>query len=360
MVGVYVHIPFCVKKCRYCDFNSYDNISYLKESYTKRIIDEINNYTGDTDADTVFFGGGTPTVLGTPLLLKIIGAVNNKFNVKNCEFTVEANPATANLDDLRALRCAGVNRLSLGLQSCSDDELRALGRIHSFSDFLNTYNAAKKAGFDNINIDIMFGIPNQTEKSFSDTLKTVVSLCPQHISCYSLIIEENTPFYNAKLNLPDEETERRMYYTAVDYLEKNGYKQYEISNFAKPGCRCRHNIKYWERDAYIGFGAGACSMIADVRYKNSADVTQYINENKREKEILSKEDALAEHIFLGLRMIGGFNIAKVEKLYGIRFYEKYKNVIDRYVKGGFLEMDDNLRLTKKGVSVSNSIMCEFL
>lgn len=360
MTGVYVHIPFCVKKCGYCDFNSFDNIAHLKKQYKDRIIEEINAYDGDAKADTVFFGGGTPTSMETEDLLEIIAAVKNKFEFDNIEFSVEANPATVDGRGLLLLRQSGVNRLSIGLQSANDNELKALGRVHSFSQFLKTYEDAVFAGFDNINVDLMFGIPEQTIKSFDNTLKTVVALNPSHISCYSLIIEENTPFYNATLNLPDEDTEREMYYHAVDYFSQNGYNHYEISNFARDGKHCRHNIKYWERENYIGFGAGACSMINNVRIQNTGNVLQYINDNNPQSEYINKEDALAEHIFLGLRMIDGFNVKNVENIYNINFYEKYKSIIDKYVKTGYIEFGERLKLTRKGISVSNVIMSEFL
>lgn len=360
MVGVYVHIPFCIKKCGYCDFNSFDNIAHLKKQYKEKLIEEINSYNGDVEADTVFFGGGTPTSMETEDLIEIIEAIKSKFHFNNIEFSMEANPATVSSQGLLLLRKAGVNRLSIGLQSANDNELKALGRAHNFMQFKKTFFDARDVGFDNINVDIMFAIPEQTMESFKETLKTVVGLNPQHISCYSLIIEENTPFYNAELNLPDEETEREMYYSAVKFFKENGYNHYEISNFAKVGFECRHNIKYWQRDNYIGFGAGACSMIDNVRMGNTCGVLEYINGNCPEKEYINKEEALSEHIFLGLRLTDGFNIAEIEKIYNINFYEKYKTIIDKYEKTGHLEYGDNLRLTPKGISVSNVIMSEFL
>ena len=360
MIGVYVHIPFCVKKCNYCDFNSFDNKNSLKEIYTEKIIEEIENFKGDLNADTVFFGGGTPTTLRLDLLERIICAVNNKFNTKNCEFTIEANPATIKGEGLLLLRKNGVNRLSIGVQSANNDELKALGRIHSFEDFVTTFNLARDAGFDNINADIMFGLPDQTLNSFKKTLEEVVKLNPEHISCYSLIVEPNTPFYNMKLNLPDEETEREMYHYAVSYLEQMGYIQYEISNFAKMGMSCRHNIKYWERNNYIGFGLGASSLIDNVRYKNCENLIQYIENNLPEKEILTTADALAEHIFLGLRKTDGFNIKEAEELYNIDFYKKYKDVIDKYLKLDLITYGENMALTKEGISVSNIIMSDFV
>ena len=360
MIGVYVHIPFCVKKCNYCDFNSFDNKNSLKQRYAEKIIEEINNFEGDLNADTVFFGGGTPTALEQDLLQRIILAVNNKFNTTDCEFSMEANPATINSEGLLLLHKNGVNRLSIGLQSANNDELKALGRIHCFEDFVSTYCMAREAGFDNINTDIMFGIPNQTLDSFKRTLEEVVKLKPEHVSCYSLIIEQGTPFYNMNLNLPDEETERKMYYYAVSYLQQNGYIQYEISNFAKKSMQCRHNIKYWERKNYVGFGAGASSLIENVRYKNSEKLIQYIENNMPEKEILTMSDALAEHIFLGLRKTDGFNIKETERLYNIEFYQKYKTVIDKYLKLNLITYGENMALTKEGVSVSNIIMSDFM
>lgn len=359
-LGVYVHIPFCKSKCRYCDFNSSDGYWNSEDYYTDAVISEINHCDCAGSADTVFFGGGTPTAIKTDNLLKIIDAVNSKFSPENAEFTVECNPATADYADFVRLKTAGVNRLSIGLQSANDDELRFLGRIHTFDMFLKTYNDAVKAGFSNINIDLMFSLHNQTVEKWNNTLRTVTDLKPQHISCYSLIIEEGTPFYNMNLNLPDEETDRKMYYDAIEYLSAKGYKQYEISNFAHEDFECRHNIKYWKRDNYLGFGCGASGLYNNVRIKNTENIYDYIKNNRPQRTFITRNEAKSEHIFLGLRMIDGFNIDEFNSLYNADFLSEYKDVINKYKKFGLLETGENCKLTKEGLSVSNSVMCEFV
>ena len=359
-LGIYVHIPFCKSKCKYCDFNSSAKNWGLEEAYTEALIGEINACPFTDKVDSVFFGGGTPTAIKTENLVKIIGEVKNKFALENAEFTVECNPATMGYDGFLKLRKSGVNRLSIGLQSANDDELAHLGRIHTFDMFLHTFYEARKAGFDNINVDLMFSLHNQTEEKWSNTLKKVTELKPEHISCYSLIVEEGTPFYDMDLNLPDEEADRKMYYIAVDFLAGLGYEQYEISNFALKNKECRHNIKYWKRDNYIGFGCGASSLYDNVRMENSYDICDYIKYNKINKNHLSKDDSMAEHIFLGLRMTEGFDIGEFNKIYSVDFVEKYQKTIDKFVDAGLLEVGKNCRLTEEGISVSNSVMCEFV
>ncbi|OQB13619.1 MAG: Oxygen-independent coproporphyrinogen-III oxidase 1 [Firmicutes bacterium ADurb.Bin193] len=352
--GVYIHIPFCARKCAYCDFNSYDNLDSLMEPYTQRLISEIKSGL-PKDYDTVFLGGGTPTALPLPLLLEIVDAVFKE----GCEFSVEANPATIDFEGFAVLKAAGVNRISLGLQSAQDSELKILGRIHSYSDFLSTYKAARRAGFDNINVDLMFSIPNQTVRSWADTLYKVVSLKPEHISCYSLIIEDTTPFSRMELSLPSEDEDREMYMYCAEFLKKNGYNHYEISNFAKDGFECRHNLKYWERKEYRGFGAGAHSFYNGARYENSRDVSEYISDNKVTKTILTQKDAENEYIFLGLRKTDGICLSEYKSLFGHDFTEKYYSAIKKYadfceIRGGRFYLNLN------GISISNTIICDFL
>ena len=360
-LGIYVHVPFCKSKCRYCDFNSSDKNFALEDLYVQKLGEEIKASPFCESADTAFIGGGTPTALKLKNLIGIVDAVSEKFGRKISEFTVECNPATIGECGFSELKKHGVNRISIGLQSADDGELAFLGRIHTFETFLKTYRAARKAGIENINIDLMFSLHNQTTKTWENTLKKVIELEPQHISCYSLIVEEGTPFYDMELNLPDEETDREMYYSAIELMEKSGYTQYEISNFAKPGFECRHNIKYWERKNYIGFGCGASSLYNDVRFENSYDIKKYINGNKVTKNPLSKDEAESEHIFLGLRLCEGFDILKFNRLYSTDFEEKYDNLLKKYKSLGLVETDGGrCRLTKKGFSVSNSVMCEFV
>lgn len=359
-LGIYVHFPFCKKKCNYCDFNSSDKYGDLEDIYINSLVSEIKNCKISKTADTVFFGGGTPTFVKRENLFKVISAVKDKFGSEFSEFTVECNPATMDFDGFLMLKNSGVNRLSIGLQSVNSDELSFLGRIHTYNMFEKTYLDARKAGFSNINVDLMFSLHNQTIKKWENSLLKVIELNPEHISCYSLIVEKNTPFYNMKLNLPSEDDDRRMYYTAMDLLEKNGYDQYEISNFARDGFCCRHNLKYWERENYLGFGCGASGLYDNVRYTNSYDICDYIKNNVRKKEVLSKEDAEKEHIFLGLRLTRGFDISKINEIYGIDFLKKYHNIIEKYKRLNLLCADERCFLTKDGLSVSNAIMCEFM
>lgn len=355
-----MHFPFCKSKCRYCDFNSSAQNWCLEDDYINALVSEIESSTYTDKVDTVFFGGGTPTAVKISNLIKVVEAVKSKFALDNAEFTVECNPATIDYEGFLKLKNAGVNRISLGLQSANDDELKFLGRIHTFDMFLKTYEDAKKAGFDNINVDLMFSLHQQTLDKWLYTLNKVVDLKPAHISAYSLIVEEGTPFYNLNLELPDEETDRAMYYGAVDLLKSKGYNHYEISNFALDGCECKHNVKYWKRENYLGFGCGASGMYNNVRYQNTYDVFEYIKNNVVSKEILTTADAMAEHIFLGLRMVEGFNIEEFKRIYNVDFRKKYKEQIKKFTDLGLLEVGENCRLTKDGLSVSNSVMCEFI
>lgn len=359
-LGIYVHFPFCKSKCRYCDFNSSDKNWCLEDDYINALVNEIENCTYTDKVDTVFFGGGTPTAVKISNLIKVVQAVNNTFRADNAEFTVECNPATMDYDGFLRLKNAGVNRLSIGLQSANDDELKFLGRIHTFDMFLKTYENAKRAGFENINVDLMFSIHQQTVEKWFYTLTKVVDLKPTHISAYSLIVEEGTPFYNLEMDLPDEEADRAMYYGAVDLLKSKGYGHYEISNFALDGYECKHNIRYWKRENYLGFGCGASGMYNNVRYQNTYDVAEYIEYNTVNREVLTTEDAMAEHIFLGLRMIEGFNIEEFKSIYNVDFRKKYREQIKKFTELGLLEVGENCRLTREGLSVSNSVMCEFI
>lgn len=359
-LGIYVHIPFCKSKCRYCDFNSSDKYFALEDKYVRALIEEIESSPYEEYADTVFVGGGTPTALKLSNLIAVTDAVVNKFGKTITEFTVECNPATMNKDGFFELKSHGVNRISLGLQSADNEELAFLGRIHTYETFEKTYREAKKAGFDNINVDLMFSLHNQNPKRWATTLEKTVALSPNHISCYSLIVEEGTPFHKMKLNLPDEETDRFMYEYAIDFLEKNGYVQYEISNFAKPGFESAHNLKYWRRENYIGFGCGASSLYKNRRFSNSYDINEYIEKNMVSEITLSENEAKSEHIFLGLRLTDGFDISEFDRIYGADFKKEYADILKKYEKLGLLTVDKKCRLTRAGLSVSNSVMCEFV
>ena len=332
----------------------------MEDKYVDALIREIDECSYTDKVNTVFFGGGTPTALKISNLLKVIDAVKSKFDISGAEFTVECNPATMDYEGFAKLKQAGINRISMGLQSANDDELKFLGRIHTFDMFLNTYEDAKKAGFENINVDLMFSLHQQTTDKWTNTLNKVLELKPTHISAYSLIVEEGTPFYDMELDLPNEETDRKMYYDAVDLLSSKGYRHYEISNFALDGYECKHNIKYWKRENYLGFGCGASGMYNNIRYQNTYDVKEYIENNVVSEEVLTTDDAMAEHIFLGLRMVEGFSISEFNRMYNVNFLKKYRDTISKFTKTGLLEIGENCSLTKEGLSVSNSIMCEFV
>ena len=389
-LGVYVHIPFCQRKCLYCDFNSYDNKTELKENYTKALIGEISAFCADEYfIDSIFFGGGTPTTLPLEMLDAIFKAITDKFTIApDAEISCETNPGV--LADHTPLKAMGFNRLSMGLQSANDDELKRLGRIHTYSEFLKSYENARKI-FDNINIDTMFALPDQTVESWTNTLERVKGLAPEHISCYSLIVEDGTPFAKMPLKLPDEETDRQMYYITKDIL--SDYNRYEISNYAKDGFECRHNIKYWTRMPYIGFGCGAHSQINHERFSNQYNIADYIKKqaepapgsrtasvqtpmhapkscvlsdgvkNPFRKEVitLSEKDEISEFIFLGLRMTKGVDKLRFKELFGKSIEDIFSVEISRHIKAGTLiSNESSLHLPDRGIDVSNSVMADFI
>lgn len=361
--GLYIHIPFCMKKCRYCDFISFT--SGDKKAYTKALMHEMSKYKGEY-IDTVFVGGGTPTVLENDDLSELFTFVDKNFNLKSeFEWTVEANPKTFDREKLNVMKSAGVNRISVGVQSFDDHELDIIGRIH------NSYEAEKAIClvgemFDNFNADIMFGLPGQTAFSYENTIKRLLGYNPSHISCYSLILEDNTELYKMNedgvLSFPDEETERGMYEYTKSILSQKGYNHYEISNFAKKGKECRHNIKYWKCDEYIGVGLAAHSYFNGTRYANTSCMKSYIDGKTLEDSIsLSQKDMKSEFIIMSLRLAEGINCAEYKKRFGEDFYEEFKDVTDKFTGYGLMEkVGEAIRLTDKGISVSNSIMCEFV
>ena len=339
-------------------------------SYIDALTEEIK-YFNKEKFDTVFIGGGTPTYL--PLeTLKILGKAVSSLNIdKNAEFTVECNPGTINEDKLICLKALGANRLSMGLQAWQNRLLKGLGRIHTREEFLKSYDLARKAGFNNINLDIMFGLPGQTMENFMETLKCVTSLSPEHISCYSLIIEEGTPFGDmykkGNLKLPDEDETTLMYEKAIEFLKLKGYMQYEISNFAKEGFECRHNLKYWNLDEYIGCGAAAHSYVEHTRYNNKSDIKEYIlclNSGKspiNESHINTREDDIEEFIFLGLRKIKGISENEFKYRFGTDLYSIYGKVIDKYEKYKLIiKKHGQICLSLKGIEISNTILSDFI
>ncbi len=367
MKGVYIHIPFCIKKCKYCDFNSFSACDEIKEEYLKALFDEMEEYKGEK-VDTIFIGGGTPTVLTSNQIERLLSKINDTFKMSaNTEFTVEANPKTVDEEKLLVMKKGGVNRLSIGVQSFIDEELLLIGRIHTSQDAINTIELAKKTGFDNINIDIMTAIPNQTKESLTKTIETAISQNPTHISCYSLILEEDTVLYDevnsGKITLPKEDTERDLYELANKVLKENGYEQYEISNYAKDGFFSEHNMKYWRMEEYIGLGLSAHSYVNGTRFSNTDDIEKYLARKYRNPEIqvLSENDKMSEFMFLGLRTIDGVSKTDFLKMFGKSMFDVFDKPINKFKKLGFLIEDgDKIRLSHDAISVSNQIMCEFI
>lgn len=372
-LGIYVHIPFCVKKCRYCDFLSSPCDEAGREEYVKTLIGEIREsakHFRNYQVDTIFVGGGTPSILEGDQMKRILKAVGENYNLERyTECTMECNPGTMTRQKAEAWLEAGVNRLSLGLQSANDNELRALGRIHRVEEFLDSYLLARNCGFQNINVDLMNALPYQTMDSFDATLRSVAGLAPEHISVYSLIVEENTPLYDwvhsgNEDTLPSEDVERQMYYSAKSILGEYGYERYEISNYARKGYECRHNLGYWERKEYAGFGLGAASLVGNVRYNNLSDRKAYMEcsgSRKENEEVLSREDEMAEFMFLGLRKIAGISKEKFYDTFAIKYEEVYGKVTKELAEKGLIhEEGDTVRLTEFGIDVSNVVMAEFL
>lgn len=369
-IGLYIHIPFCVSKCIYCDFLSGPADYNGRAAYVKVLCQEIQDFAIEHSREyivkTVFFGGGTPSVLENELMEKVLITIRDNFNIaKDCEFTIECNPGTVNYDKLRIYREFGVNRLSFGLQSADDEELKRLGRIHTFRDFLESYEWAVKADFHNINADIMSGLMNQTVESYINTLNRVMPLGLSHISAYSLIIEEGTPLYSmyssGNIILPDEDAERQMYYDTLKVLSDYGYHRYEISNYAMEGFECRHNITYWKRGDYKGFGLGAASLIDNVRYSNVSDMKAYMEGGVPSSEILTTEDCMAEFAFLGLRMIEGIDTEEFRNIFNRDYYDVYGDVTAGHIsKGLLIKEGSRIKLTEKGIDVSNYVFSDFL
>lgn len=378
---LYVHIPFCVQKCAYCDFLSVPADESLRQEYVDVLIQEIKGYREmyrDYRASTVFIGGGTPSILHPRQAGMILRALRDSFQISSdAEITIEANPGTVTEEKLTAWKEAGVNRLSIGLQSVKDDELRMLGRIHDHQQFLDTWKLVRQAGMKNVNIDLISAIPGQTLESWRETLRKTAELSPEHLSVYSLIIEEGTSFYEkyGKAHtknmpdppLPDEETERMMYEETEAILQEYGYARYEISNYAKPGYECRHNIGYWQRKEYLGIGLGASSLVKKTRFRHISDLREYLTaagDTRKiceEEEVLTARDEMEEFMFLGLRMMGGVKKSEFFRLFGIQIEKIYEEPLNQMKENGLLEIiGDRIRLTKRGIDISNYVFEQFL
>ena len=367
--GIYIHVPFCLSKCHYCDFCSRTRADEeTKCLYVKRLCDEVRacgEGLGEKrpTADTVYFGGGTPTLLSPVQFSSILDTVNEVFGIdSNAEITAETNPKSADSKKLCDMRALGINRLSIGMQSVHDNELKALGRIHNHADFLATFSDARRAGFDNISADLMYGIPLQTRESFAESIKALVTLSPEHISSYCLTVEEGTNFGRRRdsLVLPDEDTVSDMYRDMTELLGESGYEKYEISNFAHNGQVSRHNLKYWKRESYFGFGPAAHSFFGGVRFANSRDVESYLNgDDIREySEMITGDGAIDEYVMLGMRLREGIDINEFNRLFGIDFMTRYGNTFKRFAPE-YISIDKNrCAFTDKGMFVSNYILSE--
>ncbi len=389
-IGIYIHIPFCLQKCNYCDFLSFENKNDEKNDYVKALVNEINNYANILKDEknnkqkigSIFLGGGTPSVLSKEQILPILKAINNRFDINGSEFTIECNPNTIDKEKLMLYKKSNINRISMGLQSSHDEELIALNRVHNYSDFLNAYNIIKEVGFENVNIDLMYGLPNSNIGKFEKTLDRLVALNPTHISAYSLILEENTPLRemvenkekSKELTMPDEDEILKMSELVINKLKEKGYKRYEVSNYKKEGYECKHNIGYWENKPYIAMGLGATGFYYNkekenefIRYKNESDLSKYIKaDGNLEKIIIEKENLdelslIEEFMFLGLRMTKGISVLEFKKRFGKDIYEVYSDVLFKYYEKELLKEEEGfIKFTDSGLNISNYILTDFL
>ncbi|RQN12240.1 oxygen-independent coproporphyrinogen III oxidase [Clostridium butyricum] len=370
-MSLYIHIPFCKQKCLYCDFPSYAGKESLINEYIRALNEEILRKCSKYKIASIFVGGGTPSYLNEINLESLLKTINLLDFKDEFEFTIECNPGTLNEEKLALMKNYNVNRISMGLQTTNDNLLKEIGRIHSFEEFKKNYNQARKAGFENINVDLMFGLPNQHMKDWKASLEDVMSLEPDHISAYSLIIEEGTCFYNLynndKLNIPNEEEERSMYLFTKGFLKDYGYNQYEISNYAKVNKECFHNKVYWKCNEYLGLGVSASSFVDEKRFKNIDDIKIYIEKINNNEDVTEEihvnniNDDMEEFMFMGLRMIEGINLKTFKKRFGKDVFDIYDEVIKNNIKKGLLVVDSGkLYLSEKGIELSNYVMSDFI
>ncbi|MBP3507347.1 MAG: oxygen-independent coproporphyrinogen III oxidase [Lachnospiraceae bacterium] len=376
-ISLYIHIPFCMRKCSYCDFLSFSGCSeQLQKDYMHQLFREMDYYkeiAKDYRVQTIFIGGGTPSLLQEGLMEQLFQQIYSIWRIEEgAEITIESNPRTLSVKKLIEYRTCGINRLSIGLQSADNEELKRLGRIHNYEQFVANYKLAREAGFQNINVDIMAALPGQTQSSFGKTLAKVVDLKPEHISVYSLIVEEGTPLaenHELLSTLPTEVTERRMYKYTKSILNSMGYERYEISNYAKPGYACRHNQVYWKGGEYLGFGLGAASYWNGMRFENTKDMQEYmadwtlddISMLRKNVVLDSRKSQMEEFMFLGLRLMQGVSKEEFQRRFDVPMEEVYGKVIQTYVEQGLLTWNQEyLRLTDAGIDVSNVVMADFL
>ena len=374
-LGLYIHFPFCKRKCNYCDFYSCTNLKAKKEyidSVCTQLKIEAPLYK-DHIFDTVFIGGGTPSLIDGQDFVRLVKAIKENLNLaKDYEFSIEANPGTITKENLLAYKESGVNRISIGLQSTNDSELITLGRIHDYKTFLENYNLVRECGFNNVNVDVMYSLPSQKTEAFLDTLEAVMKLSPEHISAYSLKIEENTPFGKIKstLLLPDEDEEYKTYISMCEMLRKNGYMQYEISNFAKEGCECKHNLKYWQSEEYVGIGPSAHSFFDSERYYYNSNLDEYVSKiqnNELPTKIFEKDDEaviempkIDEYVMLKMRLASGVSVEEFRLSFNKEFIEAYPK-INTYLKSEHVIYENGAyKFTPKGFFVSNYILSDIL
>ena len=374
-LGLYIHIPFCVKKCAYCDFLSWSGDKDQKEEYVRDLEQEIRSYktfAADYQVSTVYFGGGTPSILETGQIERIMGALRQTFRIeKKAEITLEMNPGTARKEKLKVYRQLGINRLSIGIQSVKNENLKLLGRIHTYEDFLESYHMAREAGFDNISGDLISSLPGQTLEEWKEELEILIRTPLEHLSVYQLIIEEGTEFYERygehEELLPDEETSREIYLWTGEYLENQGFRQYEISNYARAGKESRHNLRYWERKDYLGLGLGAASMIRNMRMSNTRDWEKYRTgcrdprKIREEVEFLEEPRQIEEFMFLGLRKTRGVSRKEFRRTFGKDLDLIYEKTLKKCLENGMLqESGDRIFLSEEGILLSNQIFADFL
>ena len=372
-IGIYVHIPFCKKKCDYCDFISYCGKDDLIEKYVDSVKKEIEHVKIKSEITTIYIGGGTPSYIDSKFIVQILEKIKEKNVAQDAEITIEVNPGTVTQEKLQDYIDCGINRISIGLQTTNDELLKQIGRIHNYEQFLETYKLAKKVGFKNINVDLMLGLPNQRIIDLKESLENVLRLAPKHISVYSLIVEDGTPIANKikneKLKLPDDELERNMYWYVKNTLELNGYKHYEISNFAKKGYESKHNMNCWNQMEYVGIGTAAHSYRDITRYSNTEDIKEYIKnvqkgefeKNRIIHEIQKEEDSKKEFMLLGLRKIDGLKISEFKNKFGDNPIYLYRNELKKLSDEKLIIIqDDNIRLSNKGIDLANLVWEEFV
>ena len=370
-IGIYIHIPFCMHKCYYCDFISFAGKENLIEQYINTLKKEIENEEKlkEYNIKTIYIGGGTPSYINEKYIKEIVELINSKYNVdKTTEITIEVNPGTVTKEKLQTYYNSHINRLSIGLQSTNNKLLKEIGRIHNYEEFLETYYLARDIGFKNINIDLMLGLPNQELKDIEKSLDEVINLKPEHISVYSLILEEETKLEekvnNKELELPDETLERKMYWLVKEKLERSGYIHYEISNFAKKGFESKHNLDCWNQKEYIGFGLAAHSYLNNIRYSNAENFKEYFESSLNKKiihETQTKEEKQKEFMLLGLRKIDGIKISEFKNKFVENPIYLYRESLNKLVNKKLIEIDqDDIKLTKKGIDLANIVWEEFI